>query len=273
MSKNLNEIEFTIFDTETTGLSPEAGDRIIEIAAIKFRGDQRIATLQSLVNPQRDISEAAFQVNKITQEMLKEAPTADKIIPKFLDFIKGSCLCSYNAPFDMEFISKELELIGQGILESVEIVDILKMARRLLPGLERHALWFVADKFGIKRKQEHRAFADVELTLDVFYRLKEMLKAKGIDDFINFRSLFSVNRRLLDNINNQKISQIQQAIDLGVKLRIKYISSSNAKVSEREVLPKEIKQERNNSYLVGFCSLRNEERTFRTDGILQLEII
>ncbi|MBU1090419.1 MAG: 3'-5' exonuclease [Candidatus Omnitrophica bacterium] len=92
MSKNLNEIEFTIFDTETTGLDPKTGDRIVEIAAIKFRGDQRIATLQSLINPQRDISEAAFQVNKITQEMLKEAPTADKIIPKFLDFIKGSCL-------------------------------------------------------------------------------------------------------------------------------------------------------------------------------------
>ncbi|MFH1413445.1 MAG: exonuclease domain-containing protein [Candidatus Omnitrophota bacterium] len=273
MAKPLDEVEFTIFDTETTGLDPRTGDRIVEIAAIRFKGNQRISTFQSLVNPNRDISEAAFQVNKITKEMLRGAPTIDKIMPEFLDFVKGSCLCSYNATFDMEFLNKELELMGRGMLEGVEIVDILKMTRRLMPGLEHHALWSVADKFGIKRKQEHRALSDVELTLDVFYRLKDMLKSKRIDGFTNFTSLFSVNRRLLDNINNQKISQIQQAIDLGVKLRIKYLSNSNAKVSERDVLPKEIKQERNNSYLVGFCSLRNEERTFRTDGILHLEII
>jgi len=273
MNKNLDEIEFTIFDTETTGLEPNSGDRIVEIAGVRLKGKEKIATFQSLVNPGKPISEAAYQVNKITEGMLKDAPKIEEVIPKFLKFIEASCPCSYNASFDLEFLNNELKLIGQSSLKGIVFVDILKMAKRLMPGLERYALWFVAQKLGIKTPQEHRALSDVELTLGVFDKLKEMLKAKGVDDFNNFSALFSIDPLFLENLNNQKITQIQEAIDLRVKLKIRYLSSSNAEVSERQVLPKEIRQERNVNYLVGFCCLRNEERTFRIDGILHLEII
>src|SRR3989338_1007572 len=180
MDKNINEVEFTIFDTETTGLEPASGDRIVEIAGIRFKGKERIAEFQTLVNPGRPISEAAFAVNKITQDMLKDAPLIKDAMPRFLEFTGKSCLCSYNAGFDLEFINNELKLIGAGALEGIVVVDVLKMARRLLPALERYALWFVADKLGIKVRQEHRAFSDVELTLQVFNKLKEILQAKGI---------------------------------------------------------------------------------------------
>jgi DNA polymerase-3 subunit alpha (Gram-positive type) len=273
MSKNLDEIEFTIFDTETTGLEPEAGDRIVEIAGIRFKGQKNLATFQTLVNPGRPISEAAFEVNRITQDMLRDAPFIGEVLPKFLDFIKDSCLCSYNAAFDLGFLNNELRLAGNKPLENIAVVDILKMAKRLLPDLERYALWFVADKLGIKTEQKHRALCDVELTLDVFNKFNAILKTKGIWDFLNFSSLFGINSHFLDNINNQKIAKIQEAIGLGVKLKIKYLSSSRAEVSERDVIPKEIKQDRHHSYLIGYCCLRNEERTFRIDGILHLEII
>ena len=273
MPKSLEEIEFVIFDTETTGLEPATGDRIVEIAALRFKGKERLATFSSLVNPKRPISPAAYQVNKITQEMLESAPTIDAVIPLFLEFIQGSCLCSYNAGFDLEFLNNELRLIGKNKLADIEVVDILKMARKLLPGLERYALWFVAQKLAIKIQQAHRAFSDVELTLGVFYKLKEILQVKGILDFQSFANLFSINAAFLDNLNNQKIAQIQEAIDLGVKLKIKYFAGSSATVSERQVIPKEVRQERGTNYLVGHCCLRNEERTFRIDGILHLEII
>ncbi len=273
MNKDLNEVEFTIFDTETTGLEPKAGDRIVEIAAIRFKGKEKLSTFQTLVNPKRQISEAAFRVNNITSEMLEGAPEIEQVIPQFLEFIKDSCLCSYNAGFDLGFLNNELQLLGKGELEGIVVADILKMAKRLLPGLERYALWFVADKLGIKTQQAHRAFSDVEMTLAVFYRLKEILEAKGIIDFRNFSNLFAINAHFLENLNAQKLNAIQEAIDLGVKLKIRYLSSTGAEVSEREVIPKEIKQENGRSYLVGFCSLRNEERTFRIDGILHLEII
>jgi len=273
MNKTIDEIEFTIFDTETTGLAPGSGDRIVEIAGMRFKGKEKIATFQTLVNPRRAISEAAFAVNKINQEMLKGAPTIDAVLPKFLNFIQGSCLCSYNAGFDLEFLNNELKLMGETALEGFVVVDILKMARRLLPGLERYALWFVAERLGIKMQQVHRAFSDVELTLGVFNKLKGILEAKGILDFTQFSNLFAINAHLLDNVNAQKLSQIQEAIDLKVNLRIKYLSSSGVEVTEREVIPREIKQENNRNYLVGYCCLRKDERTFRIDGILQLEII
>ncbi|MCX5702781.1 MAG: exonuclease domain-containing protein [Candidatus Omnitrophica bacterium] len=273
MDKNLNQTEFTIFDTETTGLAPDSGDRIVEIAAIRFKGDKRIATFESLVNPKRPISEAAFQVNRITPDMLKDAPTIETVMPEFLKFIEDSYLCSYNATFDLGFLNNELKLIGKHPLENLVIADILKMARRLLPGLERYALWFVAESLGVKIKQSHRALSDVELTLETFYKLKERLESKGIFDVANFSSLFGLNLRFLHNITNQKIAEIQEAIDLQVKLKIKYLSSSTAEVSEREIIPKELRQDKNKTYLIGYCCLRNEERTFRVDGILHFEIV
>lgn len=271
MNKGIDEVEFTIFDTETTGLEPESGDRIVEIAGVRFKGKDRIAIFQSLVNPHRPITAAAFEVNKITQEMLDGAPETGQVIAGFLDFIGNSCLCSYNAAFDLGFLENELKLLG-GNLPGNAVMDVLRMARRIMPGLERYSLRFVADTLGIKTQQKHRAFSDVELTLDVFNRLNEMMRIKGITDFASALSLFGLSSRFLEDINNQKLAKIQEAIDLRVKLKIKYMSGS-ALVSEREVLPKLIRQENKRSYLVGQCCLKNEERTFRVDGILHLEII
>lgn len=273
MNENINEVEFTIFDTETTGLEPASGDRIVELAAIRFKGREKIGEFQTLINPGRGISEAAFAVNRITQEMLKDAPAIEKVMPAFLDFIKESCLCSYNAGFDLGFLNNELKIIGKGALQETVVVDVLRMARRLLPGMERYALWFVSDKLGLKARQEHRAFSDVELTLGVFNKLNEILFIKGISDFAQFCRLFAINSDFQRNINAERIAEIQEAIDLGSKLKIKYLSSSGALVSEREVVPKEIRSENSRSYLVGFCCLRNEERTFRIDGILHLELV
>ena len=272
MHRNIDEVEFTIFDTETTGLEPESGDRVVEIAGIRFKGKEIIATFQTLINPHKPISLAAFQVNKITADMLDNAPETVEAIPKFLEFSGESCLCSYNAAFDLEFLKSELKLIGKSLPDN-SVVDILRMARRIMPGLERYSLWFVADKLGIKTQQEHRALSDVELTLEVFNKLNGLLQAKGISDFKNFLSLFGIKSGLLNDINNQKIAKIQEAISLGVKLKIRYLAGVDASVSEREVVPKQIKQDNSRSYLVAYCCLRNEERTFRVDGILHLEII
>jgi DNA polymerase III epsilon subunit len=271
MHKDIDEVEFTIFDTETTGLDPAQGDRIVEIAAVRLKGSERLAEFQTLVNPRRQVSAAAFQVNRITPEMLEGAPSIETIMPEFLNFIRGSCLCSYNAGFDWEFLNNELAICGIPGLEGLIVADILKMAKRLLPGMPRYALWFVAEKLGLTMRQEHRAMADVNLTIDVFERLKEILKTKGIYDFQNFSGLFGLSSRFLDGLVNQKLAQIQQALDLKLKIKIKYLSSSSAAVTEREVIPKEIRRENNHYYLIGYCCLKKEERSFRVDGILYLE--
>ncbi|MFA5096645.1 MAG: 3'-5' exonuclease, partial [Candidatus Omnitrophota bacterium] len=103
MNKNIDDVEFVIFDTETTGLDPSLGDRVIELAALRFKGSEKISGFQSLINPGRPVSDAAFAVNKISAQMLSGAAQPAEVFPKFLEFIQGSCLCSYNAGFDLEF--------------------------------------------------------------------------------------------------------------------------------------------------------------------------
>ena len=283
MEKKLEDVEFTIFDTETTGLNPEFGDRVVEIAAIKYKNKEKIAQFQTLVNPQRPISEAAFQVNRITANMLTDAPRMEQVLPEFLDFIAGTCLCSYNAGFDIGFLHNEILLARSGVsrqyngfpepLSGLVIIDILKMAKKLLPHLDRYALWFVAQSLGLEEKQEHRALSDVELTAGVFDRLSVEMEKKGISGFDNVIRLFGLNTNYLNDINTQRIAEIQEAINLGVKMKIKYLSAREAQVSEREIMPKEIKRERGHAYLIGYCCLRGEERTFRIENIVYLEIV
>jgi len=190
MPENIDEIELTIFDTETTGLKPPEGDRIIELAGLRIKGDQRIAVFDELINPGKEISPGAFAVNKITPEMLKDAPRIEIVMPKFLDFISGSCLCSYNAEFDLGFLNNELKLIGMPLINNMVIFDVLPMAKKLMPNLPRYALWFVAEKLGIKSTQQHRALSDVEMTWEVFNKLKIICTQKGITSFTAFSNLF-----------------------------------------------------------------------------------
>ena len=273
MPKNIEEIEFTIFDTETTGLNPVSGDRIVELAGLRVQGEKRIAKFEALVNPARDISPEAFAVNKITPEMLKDAPGIEVVMPKFLDFIEGSYLCSYNIEFDLKFLNNELKIIGLPALGGRESFDILTIAKRLMPNQQRYALWFIADKLGVRFKQQHRAFSDVEMAWEVFNKLKDMCREKGITDFSDFSGLFAFPPVLLDNAVSLKISQVEKAISLRARLKIKYLSAKGAGISLREVIPREIRQDAKDKYLIGYCCLKKEERTFKIDNILEMEIV
>jgi len=189
MLEDIDKVELTIFDTETTGLYPDTGDRIVELAGLRVKGKERVAVFDQLVNPGREISPGAFAVNKITAEMLKDAAAIETVMPKFLDFISGSCLCSYNAGFDLSFLNNELKLLNCPVINNVVVLDVLTMAKKLMPGLPRYALWFVAQKLGVEAKQEHRAFSDVELTWEVFNKLKIIGEQKGITAFSDFCEL------------------------------------------------------------------------------------
>ena len=191
MSNEIEEIEFTIFDTETTGLNPQTGDRVVELAALRVKGEKRIATFETLVNPGREISAGAFAVNKITPQMLDNAPNIERVLPKFLEFISGSYLCSYNAEFDLNFIKNEFKIIQSPSSSLPLALDLLTMARYLLPGLTRYPLWAVAQKLEISTPQKHRAFLDVELSWEVFRKLKIIAQQKGILDFKSFSQLFA----------------------------------------------------------------------------------
>ncbi|OGX23703.1 MAG: hypothetical protein A3J51_06395 [Omnitrophica WOR_2 bacterium RIFCSPHIGHO2_02_FULL_45_21] len=273
-NKKIDDIDFVLFDVETTGLQALGGDRIIEIAALHYKNGKTYDSFSSLINPRREISAAAYEVNHISQEMVDAAPPAQEVLPKFLEFIKGGCLAGYNVGFDLGFLENELMLLGKGLPADTAIVDVIRMARSLLPTADRYGLSAVSRYLGINIPQGlHRALSDVELTKDVFSRLISKLKTRGIDNFLQFYNLFGINLKLTEDINEQRLYSIQRAIDSEVRLNIRYYSSSTGEVTERQVTPGEIRQEGKFKYLVGYCHLRKDERTFKINAILNLEIV
>ena len=273
MDRKIHDVDFVVFDVETTGLSPQAGDRIVEIAAVRYKGRRRLGSFSSLLNPQREISPAAFTVNHISQDMLDSAPLASKVLPEFLEFAADACLAGYNVGFDLRFLENELKIIGRPVARNNHVIDVLSMSRRLLPGISSYRLASVVSYLRIDTPQEHRALSDAKLTCSIFESLLDVLKNKGIDGYPQFYCLFGFSPGVTEDSDSQRIASIQRAIDSGVKLKLRYFSGSSGEVTEREVEPKEIRQERGFKYLVGYCHLRKDERTFRIKSILNLEAV
>ncbi len=270
--KRLIDKELVIFDLETTGLDPQGGDRICEIAAIKYKDFQSVASFHSLVDPERPVSTAAFLVNRISSQMLKGAPKNSVILPKFLEFISGAYVASYNIRFDLNFLQNELKMLGKEVAADQLFFDILTLARRTMPGIASYSLANVAYIFEIAKKQEHRALADVEMTWRVLTGLLVLLKKKGVRTFSELYTLCGFNVNLINQANEQKVAFILRAIDFHFGLSIRYFSKGPAEVTERKVTPKEIYEENGKKYLVGYCHLRNDERNFAIDTILHLDV-
>jgi len=169
--------EYVVFDLETTGLSPWAGDEIIEIGAMKIFGNQidEANVFHTLVNPKRPIPPEASRVNGITDEMVANAPTLDLVLPKFLDFVGTAWLVAQNAKFDMSFLMKYL--VQWNIRRDLEVHDTVHFSRRAYPTENRHNLDKICERLGITvaEGERHRSMGDVKLTAQAFLALRDKL--------------------------------------------------------------------------------------------------
>lgn len=186
------QTEYVVFDVETTGLSPKEGDRIIEIAAIRLQDMKVVDHFESFVNPGRDIPEQAQKVNNITPEMVAKAPMAKEVLPQFIDFVGGACLCGQNVKFDLEFVCCEAALAGHKLREETSAVDTIKMAKYFMPHLGSFRLSRLAQAFGVKVQTSHRALADVYVTAEIFRHLIILAEEQGMTRFQDIVREFSV---------------------------------------------------------------------------------
>src|SRR5579883_3011754 len=175
--KTLDGVEFVVLDTETTGLRP-GPDRVIEVAGVRLRGGEVIASFQRLINPGRRIPPFIAKFTGITQEMVNEAPSAAEIFPELQRFIDGAILVGHNLGFDIGFLSHEARLLGQGF--PLDGLDTIPLARRFLPGLKRFRLDVVAEHLKIPTMNRHRAMGDARVTAAIFLRLLERAQQQGI---------------------------------------------------------------------------------------------
>lgn len=161
-----------VLDTETTGLDPRHGHRIIEVAGIEMV-DRRLTGrhLHKYINPEREIDEGAAAVHGITLEFLADKPRFSDIADEFLEFISGAELIIHNAPFDLGFLNAELARLDRVPVETLcsSVTDTLKMAKELHPG-KRNSLDALCERYEIDNSQRtlHGALLDTELLSEVF---------------------------------------------------------------------------------------------------------
>ncbi len=174
----------TVFDVETTGLDPRRGHRIIEIAGVRIENGQidETKSFVELVNPERDIPWEARQVNKITDEDVRNAPGIEQVLPKFLEFSRGSILVAHNANFDMGFLHCEKEVCW-GYVDLPDCLCTMKLSQAVFPREFGHSLDKVANRLGLTiPKARHRALPDVLLTAHALLKMMEIGKIENIED-------------------------------------------------------------------------------------------
>ena len=174
-----------ILDTETTGLSAENGDRIIEIGCVellhrKLTGHNK----HFYLNPERDSHEDALKVHGISNEFLRDKPKFAQVADELLEYLAGAEVIIHNAPFDVGFLNKELELLGRGPITEVVsgVVDSLQMAKELFPG-KRNSLDALCDRLDVDNSGRtlHGALLDAELLADVYINMTRGQDALLID--------------------------------------------------------------------------------------------
>ena len=162
-----------VFDTETTGLDPNFGHKLVELGCVEIVNKIRTGRdYHCYINPQRDIPRAASDVHGLTEEFLKDKPTFSQVADDFLAFIEDSPLVIHNAAFDMKFINYELKLIGKPLIFPGRAIDTLDMARKKFPGSKAN-LDALCNRFGIdlSSRTKHGALLDAELLADVYLEL------------------------------------------------------------------------------------------------------
>lgn len=266
LNKPIGDVTFTVFDVETTGLETYLGHRICEIGLVKFCGTEELDSRSKLVNPERLIPEDAVDIHGITDEMIKKekAPIFENIADEVLAFIKGTVLIAHNAEFDLGFIAKHLRRAKREIPDNLA-ADTLTLARRHF-NFQGNFLGKIASHLAIDTEGNHRALKDATITKEVFQHFIKKLKVKTLGELLDLQG-GSIPFPKIEEVTPPPM--IAEAINSNKKLSMKYVSASGQE-TERIVEPIEVNLHNGTKYLIAFCHLKNEQRVFRMDRILEL---
>jgi DNA polymerase-3 subunit epsilon len=261
---NLSSRPLAFLDTETTGLSPWFGDRICEIAILRCQGDTLLDSFETLVNPQRPLSPGAARVNGLSVLDLADAPLFAEIAPQVRLWLEDAIVVCHNAPFDLSFISTEFNRLGQNF-PTVQVIDTLVLARTHF-NFGSNGLQAIAGALGIQRPGAHRALADVCTTRAVLEHFLLKLKHLPLEQLVSIYTPpppepVVLNLPLL----------LEQALACKQRLFIHYVDQRGNQ-TRRWITPKQVLAQKDYFYVVAHCHLRDEDRSFRLDRIVEMKL-
>ncbi len=206
---SLEQSNFSILDTETTGLHVEKGDQIISVASLKV-SDLKIDEqnyLDELVNPNMKIPESSTKIHNITDEQVKSKPSLLEISEKILKFLKKSVLVGHNINFDINFLkenSKGSQLADR--MKVIKSIDTIYLTAGLFPDLKNYELSNLCEYFNIKTDDQirHSALGDCIITARLFLHLISIAQTKGVKNIANLMTLCSQGQNLHHIVKNSK---------------------------------------------------------------------
>ncbi len=268
---------FVAFDTETTGLSP-LEDRVIEIAALAFRGDgSEIAFYEDLVDPGVPIPEALTRIHGITDQMVRGKPRIDEVLPRFLEFGQGGVLIAHNAPYDVAMLMvpmQRLRTTGSAQGAGNLVLDTCAMARAAFPGSPNYRLGTMAGRLGIVHDRAHRAGSDVRVCAAILLKVLEGLGPRcDLEDLVrlNGGELYlgapddDVLLRLA-GASMERMRALRDAVRTGETVAIEYRGGTKG-AGPRLITPMAVMSQRRVAYVVAHCHLDRGLKNFRVDRI------
>ncbi len=265
----LSEIPLVFLDTETTGLAPRFGDRIVEIALVRFRGGAMENFYNTLVNPERSISPGAARVHGISDREVASAPRFREIARAICAELEGAVIVAHNAPFDLNFLAHEFYLARVNAPGNLAL-DTLTLLRRYFR-FRSNALSRVADELGIEKETSHRALADVLTTRGVFEYIVAELKPRTLRELLHMQG---GPIAWADTEPHQEIPlppALEEALRTRRKLFLCYVDEFGGK-SERWVSPVDVRLHKGYVHLRAYCHLRQAERNFRLDRVVEMRV-
>ncbi len=245
--QTLKDTTYCVFDLETTGTSFRT-EKITEVGIMKIKNGEVIDTFSTFVNPEKPIPYKVQEITNITDDMVKDAPKIEEVLPKILEFFGDSVLVAHNADFDTGFLRYNCEKLG--LKFDYTYLDTLRLAKDLYPDYKKYKLGIIAENMGIKVEVAHRALDDVDTTVKVFNVMCKKLEEQGI------KKLADIDNKEAGNANFKKLKSYHIIIlakdYVGLKNLYKLVSYSHIKYfHKRPLILKSILKKYSEGLIIG----------------------
>ncbi|NKQ35492.1 MAG: WYL domain-containing protein [Chloroflexi bacterium] len=270
-----SDIPIVILDTETTGLMPQMGHRVVEIGAIRLENWQEVGQINSLIQPGRKMDAGASRVNGISDADLVGQPAFSDIANDLLALLDGALVVAHNAPFDAGFVGMEYFIHSFARQEDFPAFNnpwlcTLQMARRQFY-FGRNNLGHIARQLGVRMGRSHRALNDVYTTAEILKRMVHDLDKRGLS---TVGDLLHAQGGVIYAPPPPQVflpDVIREAVRDGRNLRILYLGKNGE--SRRTITPLYPTQHKGSDYLVAHCHTAHDQRTFKVNRILDAAVI